>query len=152
MHNWIDIRREIAWLGSESIYFVNDSAEQALLQNLSRLGFSIVVIDGEHVTNEESFFSAISSALMFPEYFGRNWDAFADCFGELAFRPEKRLAILWIKASISLKINPYVFVKATHELLNAAADVGRCDSPEDQRAQVEVFFLGTAPDFTKGQK
>jgi hypothetical protein len=149
MFNWIDIRQEIPWLGMESMYFVNESAEEILTHTLSRLGFSIVILEGERITGEGAFFSEVSSVLRFPPHFGKNWDAFADSLGELAYLPERRQAVIWRHASVSLKANLYVFVKAAHELLNAAADLGRSDSPEPKPVQMEIFFVGEAPDFNK---
>ena len=149
MRDWVDIRREFPWLGNESIFLVNENALQILIQGLSKQGFSISFLEGTAIVDEETFFSAIATSLNFPAYFGKNWDAFADCFGDLAYRPEKRRAIIWKQASVSLRNNLYVFVKAVHELLNASADVGRCDSKETELAQVEVFLLGDVPAFAK---
>jgi len=149
MLKWIDIRKELPWLGRESIYFVNEAAERVLIEELSKLGFHIAVMDGSNINDEEAFFSEVSSVLTFPKYFGRNWDAFADCFGDLQYRSEKRRAIIWKQASASLRANPYMFIKATHELLNAATDLGRCDPAKNEPVQIEVFFLGEEPAFTK---
>jgi hypothetical protein len=73
---------------------------------------------------------------------------FVDSFGDLAYGPDKRIAILWKHASVCLESNFYAFLQAVHELMNAALGVGKSDS-ENDGIQVELFFLGEAPKFYK---
>jgi Barstar (barnase inhibitor) len=40
-------------------------------------------LDGSCCRSEREFLLGIASALDFPEYYGRNWDAFFECFGDL---------------------------------------------------------------------
>jgi RNAse (barnase) inhibitor barstar len=39
---------------------------------------------GEGVTSKADFLVAAARDLRFPDYFGHNWDAFADCLGDFA--------------------------------------------------------------------
>jgi hypothetical protein len=41
------------------------------------------VLDGRLCRTEAGFFDAVAAALEFPAYFGRNWDAFHECLGDL---------------------------------------------------------------------
>jgi RNAse (barnase) inhibitor barstar len=36
---------------------------------------------------KQDLFEAFATALAFPEWFGRNWDALEDCLGDLSWRP-----------------------------------------------------------------
>jgi RNAse (barnase) inhibitor barstar len=146
--DWIDLSKEIPWLGRDIFSLVNQSAEKTLTAELSKLGFKILVLDGERITNYEEFFSEIAPALGFPDYFGRNWNAFNDSFGDITCDPEKRLAIVWKQASVCLKANLHDFLGIVHRLLNAAFGA-RFGDAENEGIQVEVFLLGEAPEFNK---
>ncbi len=41
------------------------------------------VIDGRSSRTRAAFFTEAARALRFPDYFGHNWDAFADCLRDL---------------------------------------------------------------------
>jgi RNAse (barnase) inhibitor barstar len=44
----------------------------------------------------ESLFDEVAAALQFPEYFGENWYAFADCLSDMAWWPaDRRRIIVW---------------------------------------------------------
>lgn len=42
-----------------------------------------VVLDTADVADKEGFMAAISEALALPGWFGRNWDALAECLGDV---------------------------------------------------------------------
>lgn len=46
----------------------------------------VFVLDGAQARDKASFMAAAARALQFPDYFGANWDAFADSFDELRWR------------------------------------------------------------------
>ena len=146
--SWITIGKEIPWLGRDIVYLVSESAEQTLISDLTKLGFKIVLLDGERITDDEEFFSEIAPALSFPDYFGRNWNAFNDSFSDIAYGQDKRIAIIWRRVSLCLRANLQDFLGIVHRLLRAATDVGYFD-PKRESVQVEVFLLGEPPDFPK---
>jgi len=39
------------------------------------------------IGTKESLFDVVSTGLLFPEYFGRNWDALEECLRDLAWLP-----------------------------------------------------------------
>ncbi len=61
-----------------------------------------IVIDGANCLTKEKFFDEVSSVLDFPEYFGRNWDAFNDSFTETLWSQEKPLFIIVISKADKL--------------------------------------------------
>jgi hypothetical protein len=46
----------------------------------------VVRVDLAAVTDKERLLDQFASALAFPQWFGRNWDALEDCLGDLAWR------------------------------------------------------------------
>lgn len=54
------------------------------LQSDSRF---VAVIDGRALASELRLFQELKAAFQFPDYFGNNWDALADCLGDLEWIP-----------------------------------------------------------------
>ena len=50
---------------------------------LSPLGFLTVRLDGARLGTKPELMTELASALKFPGYFGRNWDALLDCLRSL---------------------------------------------------------------------
>jgi RNAse (barnase) inhibitor barstar len=44
---------------------------------------SISTIDAAHLTNRSDLLDVLGLVLHFPDYYGRNWDAFEECLGDL---------------------------------------------------------------------
>lgn len=58
----------------------------------------VVVLDTRGAGDKQAFLTACAHALGFPDYFGHNWDAFADSLGEFAGRHAPVL-VVWTGAS-----------------------------------------------------
>jgi RNAse (barnase) inhibitor barstar len=58
-----------------------------LLTAASAAGLVVRRADLKGVRGKEALFDRLSSALSFPEWFGRNWDALADCLSDLSWLP-----------------------------------------------------------------
>lgn len=54
-----------------------------------------ILIAGGAISTKEAFLRAWSEAFRFPAYFGMNWDAFADCAGDLSGLPPGEQLILY---------------------------------------------------------
>ena len=54
-----------------------------------------ILIAGGAIRTKEAFLRAWSEAFRFPAYFGMNWDAFADCAGDLSGLPPGDQLILY---------------------------------------------------------
>lgn len=50
------------------------------------------------IASREELFDALAEALSFPEYFGRNWDAVADCLSDAEPTVLRVDASLWDRA------------------------------------------------------
>ena len=45
--------------------------------------FRLFYLDGKNTSSETELFKLIAKAMMFPKYFGNNWDALRDCLQDL---------------------------------------------------------------------
>jgi len=80
----------LAWVGRliesadrwECVHFAARS-ELSVFAELGAKGFYVATVPGAALASEAEFFDALASAFEFPGYFGRNWDAVADCLGDL---------------------------------------------------------------------
>lgn len=57
---------------------VCDAVEQA--------GWRCVCVDARGIASGSAFLDVFASALRFPDYFGRNWDAFEECLADLSWQ------------------------------------------------------------------
>ena len=73
---------------------------------LANHGSIVRFVRGKKAETVSDFYDEISAAMQFPFYFGGNWDAFADCIGDLE----------WLNAKAGVIV---VFTDAAH-LLKAA--------------------------------
>ena len=78
----------------------------------------VVELDGAAVRTRDSFLAALSTALSFPHYFGKNWDALQDCLTDLE----------WLTA------NSYV-------LIFRSADQLFADAPIERRYFLQIMNL-----------
>lgn len=61
---------------------------------LAAAGWSQVRLDLTGVTDKPAFMDRCARALGLPDWFGRNWDALADCLGDLSWAPPARGRLL----------------------------------------------------------
>ncbi len=147
MAEWIDIPKKIPWVGLGNIHLIDQNAEKKLCGTLSSLGFKTFTIEGNAINSEESFFLEVSKVLNFPDYFGENWDAFHDCFGDFLISEKGPIALIWKEATSTLNSSLKTFLKVTYELLSVIAEAGSFQDNEIEPIQVELFILGKGKDF-----
>jgi RNAse (barnase) inhibitor barstar len=147
MTTWIDIGASIPWVPLTQPRLVSQDVEQALVHDLEGVGFRVAFVEGSRIVDEGTFFAHVAAALGFPDYFGRNWDAFHDCFGDLRHMSTVPLAIVWRNASVVLEKNWPTLFRATHEILNAASGAGSMGDINTAPLQIELFLLGRGPGF-----
>jgi RNAse (barnase) inhibitor barstar len=101
------------------VHFVD--AEEAVHAFAEPAGDRIVrlAIDGRTLQSDQDVFSAVAKAFAFPDYFGRNWDAFDECLRDLAWLPAggyvlvvEHASSLWERApkSAGKLIDSWLFV------------------------------------------
>lgn len=56
-----------------------------LLAAAETADLAVIRIDLATASNKNELFEHLATALAFPDWFGRNWDALADCLGDLSW-------------------------------------------------------------------
>lgn len=69
------------------VHFVESRALQAILAPAAGLGLQVGRVDLTGCEGRRDVLSRIAAALDFPPHFGHNWDALADCLGDLSWLP-----------------------------------------------------------------
>lgn len=85
------VLRDIARAG---VYHTPQQGMGDLLAAAEASGFSICRIDLAPVRDKAALFERLATALEFPDWFGHNWDALADCLGDLSWLPADGYLIL----------------------------------------------------------
>ena len=52
------------------------------------------VLDARQLRTEDEAFDGFQQAFSFPDYFGRNWDAFDECMGDLEWLPARSYRVV----------------------------------------------------------
>jgi RNAse (barnase) inhibitor barstar len=71
----------------------------AIVDEARRNGWETVVLDGRRSSTKAGLLRLLSEELRFPAYFGHNWDALADCLGDLHVG-ERGLCLVWDGADV----------------------------------------------------
>jgi len=144
MAEWIDVVHGIKWdphwrdLGGP-VHLVNSDGESILANCLAELGVEVFTIEGHDVRDKDSLFEQISVVFGFPDYFGKNWDAFDECFHDFCRARTAPLAILWRNTDAMLDSVLSLLLQSVMVFaLDARGAVGKDGSP----LLVEIFWLG----------
>ena len=65
--------------------FASRIAPDQVCDVVERAGWRCACIDARGIASKPAFLDAFADALHFPDYFGRNWDAFEECLGDLSW-------------------------------------------------------------------
>jgi RNAse (barnase) inhibitor barstar len=138
-----DLKESLPWLRGLRVHAVDARREEEVRAALVAAGFDLRILGGSRIQSDVAFFHEAAHALGFPEYFGRNWDAFNDCLGDVVFGTVERIAILWRDADHSLAADVQTVLNA----VLAFEAAGSAAIEEREPAQLEVFLFGGAPGF-----
>jgi RNAse (barnase) inhibitor barstar len=147
MSEWIDLQQEWPGLRGEGLHCLDGTLASELRAALVGLEFEVVLLHGDRIHDQRSFFVESSRAFGFPPHFGGNWDAFVDSLGELGERRTKRLAVVWMDADRSLAADSQTVLLAIRFLTDVAQDL-ECEGDEGTPVQLEIFLLGAPPSFS----
>jgi RNAse (barnase) inhibitor barstar len=67
------------------VYHTSQQGMHDLLTAAEDSGFAIFRIDLATVRDKRALHERLAAALEFPDWFGHNWDALADCLGDLSW-------------------------------------------------------------------
>jgi RNAse (barnase) inhibitor barstar len=145
MINWLDLKKIIPGLSKGQWLHVVNSPLNPLVNTLAENGFSVFVIDGSEITDSGSFFQQAKKVFGFPDYFGKNWDAWNDCLGDFELSLKGKTAIIWDDADKTFISDTKTFIQAVFDLHNLALSAGYIDKPNP--CQVELFLVGKTEGF-----
>jgi RNAse (barnase) inhibitor barstar len=75
-------------------YFVDVRDRESLLEAGGALQFAVLPVDLRGCEDADAVMDEIADVLRFPEWFGDNLDALADCLGDLSWYPSKGYVLL----------------------------------------------------------
>jgi len=129
---WIHWAPLLPWVRRGATPTVVPSREHdRLIRELAEVGFTVLLL-AEPLDKEDDFHRAIARLLTFPDYYGRNWDAFNDSVREWALRDDAPVAIVWTGWEQWLRADVPGFVRT----------VARMTAVNDLPRQLEVFMAG----------
>jgi RNAse (barnase) inhibitor barstar len=81
---------------TSGVYMLEESPSVEHLEKLtSERGLAFFRLEGQEIRDKDQFLKQASLALRFPEYFGNNWDAFADCLTDMSWHETDGFVILY---------------------------------------------------------
>ena len=78
----------------ECVHFGTLLEGQREIQLCKDRGFSAIQIDVAGVQQKQELLAKIASAMNFPDYFGKNWDALVDCLRDLSWLSPKGVLLV----------------------------------------------------------
>jgi hypothetical protein len=90
-------------------------------RELAALGWGWYVLDGRTVTGPASLFDRCAEVLAFPAWFGRTFEALADCLGDLSWLPGRGHVVLWEACGVLAGQDPPTWRLAYQVFADAAA-------------------------------
>lgn len=135
---WIDLSKLIPGILGRIVHVRPVDDFDQIAETLLRLGFRVLELDGAKVKDAKTFFVEAGRALALPKHYGANWDALVDCLGDWQDGPDRRIAVLWKAAGLSLAADPQTFLDALIVIDRAAFDASASDDP----VQIEIFLFG----------
>jgi RNAse (barnase) inhibitor barstar len=81
---------------TSGVYLLEESPSVEHLKKLaSERGLAFFHLEGRDIRDKDKFLKQVALALRFPEYFGNNWDAFADCLTDMSWHETDGFVILY---------------------------------------------------------
>jgi len=75
------------------VYHLPAGAEEALIAAAEHNGHFVFRVDLGKARDKEQLLETIGRGMVFPEWFGHNWDALLDCLADLGWRPAEGYAV-----------------------------------------------------------
>ena len=130
---------------------MHEDAVPELSRFLDRWSYRRVELDGARMTSRLDAHNALSDAFHFPNYYGRNWDAFNDCFGDyVADHAGALIAVVWRDIEVAARTAPATTAEVGWALLNYAdAYQPSLDPAGGPSIWMHVFAVGAGHDFDR---
>jgi RNAse (barnase) inhibitor barstar len=110
---------------ASGVYLLEESHGAEPLEKLTRdRGLAFFHIDGRDISDKDQFLKQAALILRFPEYFGNNWDAFADCLTDMSWLEADGFVILYDQFDPFAEHSPRQFETAL-EILKESTEFWR---------------------------
>lgn len=104
------------------VYQVQPDLSQDVLETVTRLhGWWQGTVELAHATDKPTLLQAFAQTCHFPDYFGYNWDALADCLADLRWIDARGFVLLIHGHESFAQLLPVEW-QVTREILEATAD------------------------------
>ncbi|WP_406036926.1 barstar family protein [Micromonospora sp. NBC_00898] len=145
------VRGELPWIRSGPLFRIHREAVPALDAFLQRWSYQRVDLDGRRMVSRIGAHTELSRAFGFPGYYGKNWDAFNDCFGDYVIENSgARIAIVWTGIDAAAMAAPATTAEVGWALLEASHSYQPAVDPTaGSSVSLDVFVIGTGPDFDR---
>ena len=85
MNTPVDLRALLLDPANNGAYFFDHNDRESLVEAATEAGLHAAPIDFAGCAGKDDALARIAAALRFPDWFGGNWDALADCLGDLSW-------------------------------------------------------------------
>ena len=128
---------------------VHDDAWPALDAFLNRWNYRRLELDGRFMTSRAGAHAQLHAAFGFPDWCGKNWDAFNDCFGDFVEENDGALlAVVWRHIDFAARAAPATTAEVGWALLDCVFGYRPSLAPGTQwSVNMDVFVIGSGPDF-----
>lgn len=106
--------------GASGVYRSHSALADGALDAAAQRGMRVEKVVLAGARDKKAFLNAVAKALLFPDYFGHNWDAFYDCLLDLEHGKGEGLLLLLRDASAFARAEPDEFAAAVDALQDAA--------------------------------
>ncbi|KON82479.2 barstar family protein [Azoarcus sp. PA01] len=76
------------------VYHLPQHGAEAITRAAHELDFPVLQVDLSGCADKGDFLARIAAGLQFPDWFGQNWDALADCLGDMTWLPADGYVII----------------------------------------------------------
>jgi RNAse (barnase) inhibitor barstar len=109
--------------GACGVYVVEGRVIPTVLKQLARKhGLAVFSLDGGKTRSKREFLDHAAKVLGFPDYFGKNWDAFADCLTDMSWAERSGFLITYTDCHQLAEQSPDEFDTAI-EIFKEAAEI-----------------------------
>jgi RNAse (barnase) inhibitor barstar len=111
------------WLNEPAkagVFHLSGDARE-LARAAAAAGLMVIYVDIGHAHDKEGFLADASRAMRFPDWFGGNWDAFADCLKDLSWLQAKGWVVILEKSKHFCGGHGHEFKEAMDIMAEAAA-------------------------------